>query len=1026
MKRCQQRSDEAMFLFVLFSFLFKPTIYQTLLLLVIADLASSEIFVDKGGFLKWELSQNPVLAGAEDKLEIKFKACNERGLLIYQAGQGQNFFSMGVFNGRIYIEASLSGQLLEMFIGDENNPPVQHNQTHVVVITNMREHHLGQMTAVVDGSNAPLSVLTDVQPTLSFTDPNLVGNTFIGGYKEVNDLRLQSDRLYNYPIVCISYLYVGSPSREVDLTSTTEGTGQNVPTCPVCAPPSIATLRSSRSYMKVEADLQPRSGTTISLKFRTKAKNGLLFYFGGPAWLVVYLKDGKAVLRLNTKGSGADQSYMSTNSFNNGQEHELFIERDANTATMKDRAGNIIGLVTFQGEGADAAHSLGVNSLYVGGFKNPAVDLTTDAKQYIEVTESLRALGGCLEEFRFVSYSSVEETAHQIDFKTATIESRETTFDQCHELDTCLFQECTGVGQVCSLGVCECKPGWNEQTPGADPLVCIDIDECQSNPCQNGGTCINMENAYRCQCPEQYKGKNCDTERNCYSFPCHLGGTCIEGTSATPSISGRNCTCPRGSSGVSCEDDIDECSLTQNCVTGTCRNLVGSYECTCKVGYHGYLCRNVIDNCANNPCDPGRCYNVIGGFNCTCANDSEARIFINQKCPSSSSSIPAIVGGVVAVLLSLLLLAGLGVFIWRRNKARQAAPTPQARRQDEHRNDLHQPAADVSEPPYHIPLRIMGNSERELSWNDISLSSQLLGSGNFGEVRKGTVKLGGDMVQSAIKVLKSGADQESHQEFQQEVDIMRHVGYHPNIVNLLGTCNHKGQQYMALELAANGDLLKYLRKSRVHMTERPYANMRPEVKTASTLSPVMLLRIACDVASGMEHLAGKNVIHRDLAARNVLLTDSLLAKVADFGLSRGEGIYEQKSRKAIPFRCTAIEALSTKMYTTKSDVWSFGILIWEIVTLGGTPYSGMKSRLLIRRLHEGYRLPKPRNCEDALYHVMMRCWERLPTDRPTFSDLVQVLTNMMRDMTNYINVDDDYEYEVVESGDDDDDGDFMM
>ncbi|XP_035677728.1 tyrosine-protein kinase receptor Tie-1-like [Branchiostoma floridae] len=114
------------------------------------------------------------------------------------------------------------------------------------------------------------------------------------------------------------------------------------------------------------------------------------------------------------------------------------------------------------------------------------------------------------------------------------------------------------------------------------------------------------------------------------------------------------------------------------------------------------------------------------------------------------------------------------------------------------------------------------------------------------------------------------------------------------------------------------------------------------------------------------------------------------------------------------------------MYTTKSDVWSFGILIWEIVTLGGTPYSGMKSRLLIRRLHEGYRLPKPRNCEDALYHVMMRCWERLPTDRPTFSELVQELKNMMRDMTNYINVDDDYEYEVVESGDDDDDGDFMM
>ncbi|XP_066283960.1 uncharacterized protein [Branchiostoma lanceolatum] len=526
------------------------------LLLVIANLASSEIFVDKGGFLKWGLSANPVLAGAEDRLEMKFKTCKQRGLLIYQAGQNQDFFAMGVFNGRIYIEASLSGQLLELFVGDEDNPPVQRNQTHEIVITNMKEHHLGQMRAVIDGNSAPLSLLTDVQPELSFSNANLRGNTYIGGYKDVNDLRLQSDRLYNYPIVCLSYVRVGIPSREVDLKSTTETSGKDVPTCPVCAPPSIATLRSSRAYMKVEADLQPRSGTIISFKFRTKAQNGLLFYFGGPAWLVVYLKDGKAVLRLNTKGSGADESYVSANSFNDGEEQELFIERDANTATMKDRAGNTIALVTFQGEGADAAHSLNVNSLYVGGIENPATDLTTDAKQYIEVTESLR---GCMEEFRFVSYSGVPQTANLIDFKTKTMKSREVTFGQCHELDTCLFKECAGVGQVCNLGVCECKPGWSEQTPGANPLVCIDVDECQSNPCQNRGTCFNLENAYRCQCPDQYKGVNCDTERNCFNFPCQNSGTCIEGTSPTPSISGRNCTCPQGYMGVSCEDDVDEC-----------------------------------------------------------------------------------------------------------------------------------------------------------------------------------------------------------------------------------------------------------------------------------------------------------------------------------------------------------------------------------------------------------------------------------------------------------------------------------
>ncbi|XP_019645300.1 PREDICTED: tyrosine-protein kinase receptor Tie-1-like [Branchiostoma belcheri] len=317
----------------------------------------------------------------------------------------------------------------------------------------------------------------------------------------------------------------------------------------------------------------------------------------------------------------------------------------------------------------------------------------------------------------------------------------------------------------------------------------------------------------------------------------------------------------------------------------------------------------------------------------------------------------------------------------------------------------------------------MAISDRELTWDDISLTSKLLGTGNFGEVRKGTVNLDGESVAAAIKVLKRGADEAARRDFQQEVDIMRHVGYHPNIINLLGTCDHQGQQYMALEMAGNGDLKKYLRTSRVLETTSPaYANIRQTVGTVSTLSPVQLLRITCDVATGMDHLSSKDVIHRDLAARNVLLTDSLIAKVADFGLSRGEGIYEQTSKRAVPFRSTALEALSTRIYTTQSDVWSFGILLWEIVTLGGTPYSGMKSRTLLRSLREGYRLPKPRNCDEDLYQMMLQCWQRRPEDRPTFSDLVEQLKGMMEDKSSYVNIEkeDDFEYAVIDSDDNDD------
>ncbi|XP_019641512.1 PREDICTED: tyrosine-protein kinase receptor Tie-1-like [Branchiostoma belcheri] len=321
----------------------------------------------------------------------------------------------------------------------------------------------------------------------------------------------------------------------------------------------------------------------------------------------------------------------------------------------------------------------------------------------------------------------------------------------------------------------------------------------------------------------------------------------------------------------------------------------------------------------------------------------------------------------------------------------------------------------------------MAITNRNLTWDDISLTSKLLGAGHFGEVRKGTVIVDGERIPSAIKILKHGADDASTQDFQQEVDIMRHVGYHPNIINLLGVCIYQGQQYMALEMAANGDLLNVLRNSRVQKgREQAYPGNRSDsgALTVSTLSPVQLLRIACDVATGMAHLSSKEVIHRDLAARNVLLTDSLIAKVADFGLSRGDGIYEQTSKRAIPFRSTAIEALTLRIYTTQSDVWSFGILLWEIVTLGGTPYSGMKSRLLLRRLREGYRLPKPRNCEADLYQVMLLCWRTCPEDRPTFTDLVKQLDSMIDDKHSYVDIDkdDDFEYEVVDSDDSDNDG----
>ncbi|XP_038061584.1 tyrosine-protein kinase receptor Tie-1-like [Patiria miniata] len=134
------------------------------------------------------------------------------------------------------------------------------------------------------------------------------------------------------------------------------------------------------------------------------------------------------------------------------------------------------------------------------------------------------------------------------------------------------------------------------------------------------------------------------------------------------------------------------------------------------------------------------------------------------------------------------------------------------------------------------------------------------------------------------------------------------------------------------------------------------------------------------------------VIHRDLAARNILLSEGLAAKVSDFGLSRGEDIYVQTSKRRVPVRWLAIESIRYKRYTTKSDVWSFGILLWEITTIGGTPYPTTKSESLARKLKRGYRMPKPSNCDDKSYALMRKCWEEDPNNRPSFSELVSTLS----------------------------------
>ncbi|XP_063357491.1 tyrosine-protein kinase receptor Tie-1 isoform X1 [Pelmatolapia mariae] len=287
-----------------------------------------------------------------------------------------------------------------------------------------------------------------------------------------------------------------------------------------------------------------------------------------------------------------------------------------------------------------------------------------------------------------------------------------------------------------------------------------------------------------------------------------------------------------------------------------------------------------------------------------------------------------------------------------------------------------------------------------LEWENIKFED-VIGEGNFGQVIKAMIKKDGNKMSAAIKMLKEFASENDHRDFAGELEVLCKLGQHPNIINLIGACENRGYLYIAIEYAPYGNLLDFLRKSRVLETDPAFAK---EHGTASTLTSQQLLQFAVDVANGMHYLSDKQFIHRDLAARNVLVGDNLVAKIADFGLSRGEEVYVKKTMGRLPVRWMAIESLNYSVYTTKSDVWSFGVLLWEIVSLGGTPYCGMTCAELYEKLPQGYRMEKPKNCDDEVYELMRQCWRDRPYERPPFSQISLQLNRMQEARKAYVNM----------------------
>ncbi|XP_030920357.1 fibroblast growth factor receptor 1 [Geospiza fortis] len=280
-----------------------------------------------------------------------------------------------------------------------------------------------------------------------------------------------------------------------------------------------------------------------------------------------------------------------------------------------------------------------------------------------------------------------------------------------------------------------------------------------------------------------------------------------------------------------------------------------------------------------------------------------------------------------------------------------------------------------------------------------------LGEGCFGQVVLAeAIGLDKDkpnrVTKVAVKMLKSDATEKDLSDLISEMEMMKMIGKHKNIINLLGACTQDGPLYVIVEYASKGNLREYLQARRPPGMEYCYNPTRvPEEQ----LSFKDLVSCAYQVARGMEYLASKKCIHRDLAARNVLVTEDNVMKIADFGLARDIhhiDYYKKTTNGRLPVKWMAPEALFDRIYTHQSDVWSFGVLLWEIFTLGGSPYPGVPVEELFKLLKEGHRMDKPSNCTNELYMMMRDCWHAVPSQRPTFKQLVEDLDRIVAMTSN--------------------------
>ncbi|CAL8116985.1 unnamed protein product [Orchesella dallaii] len=448
-----------------------------------------------------------------------------------------------------------------------------------------------------------------------------------------------------------------------------------------------------------------------------------------------------------------------------------------------------------------------------------------------------------------------------------------------------------------------------------------------------------------------------------------------------------------------------------------------------------------------------------GRYICTARNKFESleKIFIFENSllnSSSSLNIPNLVGmgTVITIAICAVIIIGVLMTLKIQQQSRKLRLFTKAEIDDflfgkpELLLDDSDSYENVNCYATYLPYN---RSQFEIQRENLEFDiKDVLGSGAYGTVYKGILKgdFEGQTSPVAIKTVDPSSDKMYFTALLSEVKMMCYVGKHENIVNFIGACTQfleLREIYVAMEYCENGDLLSYLDKNRTQfeagykkamlaffgLETAPAPAKAPTSSATSTNKKPLpngycrfnygnpsrrqLVAWGLQIANGMVFLSSKKVIHGDLAARNILLTSDLKPKIGDFGLSTqlyNYANYVRKGDDLVPWRWLAIECLQYMKFSIKSDVWAFGVVLYEIFSIGQIPYPASSySDEFVFSLIQGERLKRPIYATNKVYELMLSCWKYNPDDRPTFLSLQNTLNSWMGEpIENLIFVDNSY------------------